>query len=196
MKIALLNTTKPSPSGADAPSQYTYQLYSRLGKTNKMDAIYPLEHSKRNDIIGLVYTNSFFKLRLRELAKEDYDIIHIANQELGFAAKMLKRLGTKAIIITSIHDLKRVPERRPYKRGLLQDTYSNLVTSSIHDALGFSDLVIFTSAAVQKEAEISFRGELGRHATTLCPERISGDASSWVRVAKETAALYTRKTRW
>ena len=195
MKIALLNTVKPSLSGADAPSEYTFQLYSRLGKGNKVDAIYPLERSKRNDIIGLVYTNSLFKLRLRELAKEDYDVIHIANQELGFAAKMLKRLGAKAMILTSIHDLKRVPERHRYKKNLLQDAYNNLVTSSIHDALSFSDLVIFTSASVQKEAEISFRGELGRHAMTLCPANRSGNSALWEKVARETAALYRRKSR-
>ncbi|MDE1870269.1 MAG: glycosyltransferase family 4 protein [Candidatus Micrarchaeota archaeon] len=170
MKIALLNTIKPHAGSGDGMTEYTYQLYTKLGKGNKVDAIYPLENSKRNDIFGLVYANSLFKLRLRKLAKEDYDIIHITNQELGFAAKMLKRLGSKARIITSIHDLMRVKDEG-YHRGMLQDAYSNLVASSVKDAIDFSDYVLFTASTVQKEGEKRFKRELRNHITTLlCPK--------------------------
>lgn len=170
MKIALLNTIRPHAGSGDGMTEYTYQLYTMLGKGNKVDAIYPLNDSKRNDIFGLVYTNSLFKLRLRELAKEDYDIIHITNQELGFAAKMLRRLGSRAKIITSVHDLMRVKDEG-YHRGMLQDAYSNLVSSSVKDAIDYSDYVIFTASTVQKDGEGRFKKELRKHVTTLlCPK--------------------------
>jgi len=170
MKIALLNTIKPHAGSGDGMTEYAYQLCTKLSKSNKVDAIYPLEQSKRSDIFGLVYTNSVFKLRIRKLAKEDYDIIHIANQELGFVAKMLKRLGCKARIITSIHDLMRVKDEG-YHRGFLQDAYSNLVASSVHDALNFSDLIIFTASSVGNSAKREFGHELKKHTVTLlCPK--------------------------
>ena len=170
MKIAILNVIKPHAGSGDGMTEYAYQLYTKLSKSNKVDLIYPLEQSKRNDIFGLVYTNSVFKLRLRNLAKEDYDIIHIVNQELGFAAKMLKRLGSKARIITSIHDLMRVKDEG-YHRGMLQDAYSNLVSSSVHDALNFSDSIIFTASSVRNSTKKAFGSELKRHfVTLLCPK--------------------------
>ncbi|MDE1855910.1 MAG: glycosyltransferase family 4 protein [Candidatus Micrarchaeota archaeon] len=170
MKIALLNTIKPGPGSGDGITEYTYQISQRLKKGNTVDLVYPLEESKRNDIFGLVYANSVFKLRIRNLAKEGYDVIHITNQELGFAAKMLKRLGTRAKIITSIHDLMRVKDLEGYHKGLLQDAYNNMVASSIHDAVDFSDHIIFTASTVNNDAEKRFP-QMKKHVTTLlCPK--------------------------
>lgn len=170
MKIALLNVIKPHAGSGDGMTEYAYHLYTELSKGNKVDLVYPLERSKRNDIFGLVYANSVFKLKIKNLAKEDYDVIHIVNQELGFAAKMLKRLGSKAKIITSIHDLMRVKDKE-YHFGLLQDAYSNLVSSSVHDALNFSDSIIFSASSVRNSAKKFFGTELKKHfVTLLCPK--------------------------
>lgn len=170
MKIAILNVIKPHAGSGDGMTEYAYQLYTKLSKGNKVDLIYPLEQSKRNDIFGLVYTNSLFKLRIKSLAKEDYDVIHIANQELGFTAKMLKRLGSRAKIVTSIHDLMRVKDDG-YHRGLLQDAYSNLVSSSVRDALDFSDSIIFTASSIRDSTRKEFGSKLRRNfVTLLCPK--------------------------
>ena len=154
MKIALINTIKPEQGSGDGITDYTYRLYERLKTNNRVDLVYGIDQSKRNDIRGNLVLYSFFKSKIRKLAKMDYDIVHITNQELGFAAKILKKAGSKAKIITSIHDLMRLDEheKRDFHRGLVQGTFNYIVSSSIHDAIGYSDMIIFSASTVQKDA--------------------------------------------
>ena len=167
MKIALINTIKPEPGSGDGITEYTYQLYSKLKGKNKIDLVYGVEESKRNDVKGNLIIHSIFKSKIRKLAKSDYDIIHITHQELGFAAKMLKQAGSKAKIIMSVHDLMRLDEheKRDFHKGLLQSTFNYLVSSSIRDGLEYSDMIIFSASTVQKDSTKRFK--INNYRTTL-----------------------------
>lgn len=167
MKIALINTIKPESGSGDGITDYTYRLYERLKKRNKVDLIYGLGESRRNDVKGNLIVHSLFKSKIKKLAKSDYDIIHITNQELGFAAKILKNSGCSAKIVMSIHDLMRLDEheKRDFHKGILQSTFNYMVSSSIHDGIEYSDMIIFTASTVQKDSVKRFK--LKRWYTTL-----------------------------
>lgn len=155
MKIALVNSIKPQPGSGDGMTEYTYQLYRHLSKKNKIVAIAPLKRSRRNDMSGLIYTFSLFKGEIAKLAKKDFDIIHITNQEMGFAARLLKKAGSKARIVTTIHDLMRMDPG--FNKGPLQHAYNAVVASSIKDAITYSDYLIFSSSSVERRALKRFR---------------------------------------
>jgi len=143
MKIALINVTRPQPGTGDKVTEYTYQLYKYLSKIkgNKVDLVYAIGETKASNTIGLIYANTVFRSAIPKLAKEGYDIIHITNQEIGFAAKILRNSGWKGVIITTLHDTLRM--RNDLHRGLKQKMYSNLTTLNIRHALEASDLIIF-----------------------------------------------------
>ncbi|MDE1870247.1 MAG: glycosyltransferase [Candidatus Micrarchaeota archaeon] len=165
MKIALVNVIKPQEGSRDGMTEYTYQLYERIRKKHVVDLVYVTEKSKRLDSIAYVYANTLFKFKVRKLAKKKYDIIHITNQELGFVAKTVKKLGTKAKVITSIHDLMRMDINSV--QGFSQRMYSRLVARSIMDCFKFSDSIIFSASTVEKDAVKRFGGMFGAHVTTL-----------------------------
>lgn len=150
MKIALVNSIMPQPGSGDGMTEYAYQLYKRLSKNNDLSLIYSIKKSKRNDIYGLTYTYFMFGNRISELAKKDYDIIHIVNQEMGFVARILKENGSKAKIIVTVHDLMRL--KPGFNRGFLQNKYDKLVTKSVQDAFDYSDYVLFSANSVEKDA--------------------------------------------
>ncbi len=150
MKIALVNSIMPQPGSGDGMTEYTYQLYKRLSKNNKVDLVYSIRESKRNDIRGLTYTYFLFSKRIMELARKDYDIIHITNQEMGFVARILKENNSKAKVVVTIHDLMRL--KQGYNRGFLQKKYDKLVSQSVKDAFEYSDYMIFSAQSVEKDS--------------------------------------------
>ncbi|MDE1871039.1 MAG: glycosyltransferase family 4 protein [Candidatus Micrarchaeota archaeon] len=167
MKIALINTIKPEAGSGDGITDYTYRLYERLKKHNRVDLVYGLRESRRNDVSGNIIIHSLFKSKIRGLAGMDYDIIHITNQELGFAAKILKKAGTKAKIVISVHDLMRLDEheKRDFHKGVLQSTFNYMVSSSMHDGIRYSDMIVFTASTVQRDSMKRFK--IKRWCTTL-----------------------------
>ncbi len=178
MRIALINTIKPHAGSGDGITEYTYQIYDKLRGGNEVDLVYGLDASNRNDVKGNLIIHSLFKSKIRKLAKQDYDIIHITNQELGFAAKILRQAGSKAKIVTSIHDLMRLDEheKRDFHKGLMQSTFNYLVSSSIREAVEYSDMIIFTASTVQKDSQKRFKPKDWR-TTLLCPKESFRTAS-------------------
>ena len=86
MKIALINTIRPAEGTGDGMTEYTYQLYTRLQKSNEVDLIYSVDKLVRNNVKGLLYTNTLFKLfcemiieHYSELYGIDYAILRFAN---------------------------------------------------------------------------------------------------------------------
>jgi len=131
-------------------TEYTYQLYNRLLKKHEVDLLYPLHKSKKNDVLGLIYTYFLFGHKIAALAKKNYDIIHITNHELGFAASILKSKKSNAKIVTTVHDLMRLKEG--FNKGFLQNKYNKLVSMSIKLAFEKSDYVVFSAESVQNDA--------------------------------------------
>lgn len=95
MRIMLINQIKPYKGSGSGLTEYAYQLEMHLkpmltGK-DSLDNFYALNEAKRNDINGLINVNTKFKSILKNIPENKYDIIHITNQEIGFAAKILKK---------------------------------------------------------------------------------------------------------
>jgi len=157
MKIALVSTIKPSLGTGLGISEYTYQLthhLKALDKNLKLDNIYAVSEQKRNNILGLLYTNTIFKLRVKGLAKLDYDIAHITDHEIGFVAKILKKSGGSTKIVTTIHDLARF--EKGLHRSLTQYIYNKLVQGSINDAINYSDYILCNSSQTYETIENRF----------------------------------------
>jgi len=95
MRIALVSTIRPSPGTSLGMSEYTYQLTKHLKALNKnlkVDNVYAVSEPKRNNILGLLYTNTIFKLRVKGLAKLDYDIVHITDHD-RICSKDTEKIG-------------------------------------------------------------------------------------------------------
>jgi glycosyltransferase involved in cell wall biosynthesis len=105
-------------------------------------------------VTGLIYANTLFKVKLRKMLAGDYDIIHIVNEEMGYVARMAKRSGTKAKVITSVFSLMRLG--KGYNKGLMQKAYSNMVAKGLQDAIEYSDLMIFSGTELQEQAQERF----------------------------------------
>lgn len=168
MRIAFINTIKPVPGSGDGITEYAYQLYEKFRVNNRVDLVYGLEESKRFDVVGNLALNTIFKPKIKDLAKTNYDIIHVTNQEVGFAAKLLKNAGSKAKIVTTVHDLMRLHEhenRVDYHKGVLQSAFNYMVSSSIYDSIKYSDMVLFCASTVQKDALKRF--DISNWRTTL-----------------------------
>ena len=148
MNILLISTNKPYEGSGIGITEYTYQLSEHiqriLSKPDKIEFLYALDESKRNNIKGLLYTNTAFKKLIKKVPKDRYDIIHITDHETGFAAKILKKSGNKAKIITTIHDLSRF--EKGLHRGLNQKVYNKLVQGGIKDAIKYSDFILCNSS--------------------------------------------------
>jgi glycosyltransferase involved in cell wall biosynthesis len=141
MKIVLLSIVKPAAGSGDGTTEYVYQLRKQLEGKAEIEVLYSLDSVKRNNVRGLIATNTVFKDKIKELAASDCDIVHITSQELGFSAKILKEGKSTAKIITTIHDLTRF--EKVYHRGFVQQAYNALVTKSIIDSVIYSDGLIF-----------------------------------------------------
>jgi glycosyltransferase involved in cell wall biosynthesis len=144
----MLSSVGPYAGSGTGITEYSYQLYRHIKKISSagttINKLYALPKSKRNDTGGILYTNTLFKNKLRAVQKEKYDIIHITDHEIGFAAKILKRARNGAKIITTIHDLSRF--EKGLHRGLSQKVYNNLVRGSIKDAIKYSDFILCNSS--------------------------------------------------
>ena len=151
MKIAIVNTIKPHEGSGDGITEIAYRLYEAFRKKHQVDLIYSIDRSVRNDIIGLIYANTIFKIKLRKMLESDYDIIHIVNEEMGFVAKVAKDLGSRAKVITSVFSLMRIG--KGYNRGMLQSIYSNMVAKGLREAVKYSDMMIYSGREIQKQAE-------------------------------------------
>lgn len=196
MKIAIVNIIKPQAGSGDGITECAYRISDMLKKYHTVDLVYALESSKRNDIGGWIYTNSVFKRRIKELAKKDYDIIHITNQELGFAAKILKREGSKAAIVTFLFDLMRI--KQGFHKSVMQSAYNYIAANSIKDAVDYSDMLIFSASSVARDTRSVFKLQkkwrvvyIGppkeSFATTPIPEKIK---SSRLNVGYVAALAY------
>ncbi len=146
MKIALVNIFEPKEGSGDGITEYTYQLYKKLRQKHKIDFIFALEESKRIDIPGRVYVETFFRLAAKKLIAGNYDVVHITNPEIGYFAKKLKKAGVKAKIIVTIHDFVRVVSYSKGGSGRLQTMYDYMVTKNTGEAIKYSDFLIFTSS--------------------------------------------------
>jgi hypothetical protein len=95
MKILLISTAKPYKGSGSGLTEYAYQLITHmeqsLSKNDSVEELYALGASKRNNILGLIKTNTSFKKKIAAIPKDKYDIIHITDHEIGFAAKILKK---------------------------------------------------------------------------------------------------------
>ncbi|MGI0141392.1 MAG: glycosyltransferase family 4 protein [Candidatus Micrarchaeales archaeon] len=164
MKVAIITLIKPYEGSGDGITEYTYQIYQKLKDQVHIDLVYPLSKLKRQDTIGLIYANSLFKLRIKKLAKEKYDVIHIAHPELGFSAGILRENGFKGKIVTCIHDVFRMD--KGFNKGIIQGAYDYIVSASIRNAIKHSNFIIFTSSSVQKDVLNRFK-EIKNWETTL-----------------------------
>jgi len=151
MKIALVNTIRPQKDSGDGITEVTYTLYQALKKEHQVDLIYPIERSRRNDVLRFIYANTLFKLKLRGMLARDYDIIHIVNEEMGYAAKMAKETGTKAKVVISIFSLLRLTQG--FHSGFVQNGYNRVVARGLREAVRYADLFIFSGITVQRYGE-------------------------------------------
>ncbi len=149
----LINANKPEPGTGDKITEYTYQLYRCLSKNknDKIDLVYAIGETKSSNTIGLIYTNTIFRSTIPALAKKNYDIVHVTNQEVGFAAKILREKWKSGVIITTLHDTLRM--RNDLHRGIRQKMYSNLTTLNIRNALETSNMVIFDDEKTREEVK-------------------------------------------
>ncbi len=152
MRLALINIIKPVRGSGDGMTEYTYQLYNAMNKMHKINLVYAIEESKRNNISGLIRAN----LNMRNKAstiKCNYDIFHITNQEAGFASKIISKRCTSPIV-TTVHDISRfVPG---LNCGVLQSTYNRMVKAYVKDAITSSDFLIFDSNQTMSEVKKKF----------------------------------------
>ena len=148
MNLLFASIVKPYKGSGTGLTEYTYQLSehlkSPLSSNSDINFLYAIEDSKRNNIKGLLYSNTAFKKTIAKAPKDKYDIIHITDPEIGFAAKILKKSGNKAKIITTIHDLSRF--EKGLHRGISQKLYNKLVQGSIKDAVKYSDYILCNSS--------------------------------------------------
>ncbi|MCL5423692.1 MAG: glycosyltransferase family 4 protein [Candidatus Marsarchaeota archaeon] len=148
MKLLIISQTKPYKGSGTGLTEYAYQLEMHikalLGRRDSIKELYALDQSKRNNISGLVYANTGFKKKIAAVPKDKYDIIHITDHEIGFVAKILKKSGNKAKIVTTIHDLSRFEEG--LHKGLIQKAYNKLVQRNIKDAIKYSDFILCNSS--------------------------------------------------
>ncbi|MCW6161554.1 MAG: glycosyltransferase [Candidatus Micrarchaeales archaeon] len=148
MKILVINAVKPYCGSGTGLAEYAYQLSEHLKllmpHNSSIDFLYALEDSKRNNIKGLLYSNTAFKKMVAKVPKDKYDVIHITDHEIGFAAKILKKSENKANIITTVHDLSRF--EKGLHRGISQKVYNKLVQGSIKDAIKYSDFILCNSS--------------------------------------------------
>ena len=154
----MLSSVRSYAGSGTGITEYNYQLYKYIKKISSsgttIDKLYALPKSKRNNMGGILYTNTLFKNKLCAVQKEKYEIIHITDHEIGFAAKILKKAGNSAKIITTIHDLSKF--ERGLHRGLSQKVYNKLVQGSIKDAIKYSDFILCNSSQTLNTTEERF----------------------------------------
>jgi glycosyltransferase involved in cell wall biosynthesis len=154
MKIALVSKVRPVMGSGAGIVEYAYRLYEHIRRGNDVDIVYAIDSPRRNNTLGLVYANTLFKSKVRDLASKEYDIIHITDHEIGFMAEMLNG-NSGARIVTTVHDLERFDER--LHRGLFQRSYNKIVRRNVECALKFSDAILCNSSQTLEDVKRRFR---------------------------------------
>ena len=157
----MISTVKPYEGSGSGLTEYAYQLTAHMKplllKRDSLELLYALDQAKRTNIAGLIKSNTSFKRKVAMIPKDGYDIIHILDHEVGFAAKILKKTGNNARVITTIHDLSRL--EKGLHRGVAQKVYNKLVKGSIADAVKYSDFILCNSSQTYATLQERF----GRH---------------------------------
>ncbi|MDE1851453.1 MAG: glycosyltransferase family 4 protein [Candidatus Micrarchaeota archaeon] len=143
MKVAIVNLTKPVSGTGDGMTEYTFQLVKNMKMIKGVEVVsfYALEETRRRNVVGLVAAQPILGGKVNAIVKGNFDIVHITNQEAGFVARMLKRKGCKAKILTTVHDTMRL--RTDLHRGIKQGAYNHMVRGHIRDAVDYSDELLF-----------------------------------------------------
>ena len=154
----MISTVKPYNGSGSGFTDYAYQLIKHikplLSKNDSIDELYAIKEVKKNNIAGLIKTNTIFKRKIALIPSDRYDIIHITDQEIGFVAKMLKGAHNSAKIITTVHDLTRF--EKGLHRGIMQNAYNKLVRDSTVAAIRYSDTVLCNSSQTYKTMKEKF----------------------------------------
>ena len=165
MRIAIISAIKPYEGSGSGITEYTYQLLTHLkrllSKADQVTTLYTLKRVKGNNIKGLFYTNTLFKRSLLKTSLRNYDVIHITDHEMGFVARLLKESGTKAKIITTVHDLSRF--EKILHRGMMQKIYNRLVITNISDATRYSDVILCNSTQTYETIKQRFPRRINMH---------------------------------
>ena len=155
LKIALINGIKPMKGSGDGITEYAYNMYLQLRKKNKVDLIYAIERARKNDALGLIKVNATLRAKVKAVGRQRYDIFHVVNQEVGFAAKDIKSVSKSNKVVTTIHDVSRFYPG--LQRGALQGLYNNIVKKSITEAVRYSDFILFDSKQAMDDARMKLR---------------------------------------
>lgn len=160
MDIAMINGVKPAAGSGDGITEYAYNMYVQLKGKNRVDLVYSIDKARKNDILGLLKVNSALSARAKEAGMKDYEVFHVVNQEVGFAARDVKSAGAENRVITTIHDLTRF--QAGLQKGALQEIYSRMVRRSVRDAISSSDFLLFDSAQTRDDVKARFGKVSGR----------------------------------
>ena len=154
INLMILSAVKPYQGSGDGMTEYAYRLEKLLPKQGvSVSSRYALPEAKKDDIPGVIYTQTIFRMKIASIAKENRDIIHILNQEIGFAARILKG-RFRGSTISTINDLSRFDPTT--HTGVMQNLYNELVKKNTIEAVENSDFLVFISSIVKKDAEKHF----------------------------------------
>lgn len=159
INLAMINTIKPQEGIGEGVTEYFYNIYSQfMGFGLNPELVYSRATRNLNydygRFLSRIINKFIFVYDYRNISSElkgmksGYDIAHVASQELGFAAKQIKRRGISKHVITTIHDLILLGNEdylSSYGK-FLRATYYNIVKASIYDAVDYSDFIIFDSS--------------------------------------------------
>jgi len=158
LKILIISTVKPHAGSGIGLIEYAYQLKAHmeplLSNEGSIEVLYALGRAERNNVRGLIVANTSFKKKIANIPANKYDIIHITDHEIGFAAKILKKHGNSAKVIITVHDLSRF--ENGLHRGISQNVYNKLVKGSIKDAINYSDFILCNSFQTYNTIEERF----------------------------------------
>ena len=157
-----MSIIRPIEGSGDGTTEYTYQLCKRLREKRgiELDVEYFLDESKRNNMAGLLYVYSLLSSKASQIARKNYDVIHIMSHEIGSMAKILKGKKAKAKIITTVHDTTRL--EKGMHKGFFQKGYNAIVKQNLKDAMRYSDAIIFVSERTKLEVVKRFGVPHGR----------------------------------
>ena len=159
LKITLVNSVKPIAGSGDGITEYTYNIYMQLSKQNTVVPVYSISNSIKNDVTGLLKVNLDLRSRAKAAVTANPDVVHITNQEVGFAAAATKASNPDIPVVTTIHDISRF--EKGLHRGLLQRAYNAMVRRSVTQAIKLSDFLLFDSSQTKMDVKKMF--DIGRH---------------------------------
>ncbi len=172
LKIAMINGIMPMAGSGDGITEYAYSMYLQLKRRNRVGLVYAIERARKNDVGGLIRINSMLSTQVKRAAREEYDIYHIMNQEVGFAAADLKSTSRSGKVVTTIHDISRF--ENGLHRGALQRAYNAMIKRSVSKAIKNSDFLIFDSKQTMREVGKRFGTVNGAVVNIGIDKRFSG----------------------